>query len=163
MLVQRAIESVFDRLVLKGDQASEGVLDEDAITNAMQSAGLDSERTGAVNRKVGQIVVEIERIRLGTKRLEGNYRPKHREGRNDDVDMDRQEFIHATGYDQCLTLNHTLAYTDRFRMILWPRISSLLDLSVWWTTGPTNRAKVSMRHSNFSTEAMVFAPLLLSP
>jgi len=61
---------VFNRLVLDGDQPNSGVLAEDAIINAMQSSGLDAERPGAEKSKLGRIVVELERVVLGKKRID---------------------------------------------------------------------------------------------
>ena len=88
---------MFNRLVLDGDQPKSDVSAEDAIVNAMQSSGLDVESSGAEKSKLGQIVVELERVVLGKKRIDDDFRAKHREGRSDEVDIGGQDIIHATG------------------------------------------------------------------
>ena len=84
--------------MIDGAQPSNDLQGEDAIINAMQSSGLDSERLDNGNSKVGQIIVELRRVRLGTMRPNEKHPTKHREARNDDVDMDGQDITHTTEY-----------------------------------------------------------------
>ena len=105
---EKAIEGVFDRLMISGDQFHSEGYDEDAIVQAMQSAGLAKEGDfGNEKNKVGQIVVEIRRIVLGQKTYDNNYRSKHQEGRDEeDINMDgtKSEITHATGFSPVKTI-----------------------------------------------------------
>ena len=105
--------------MLDSSQAQLEVQDEDAIIEAMQSSGLDGQNdSGSEKSKVGQIVVEIRRIRLGLKKYDPNYRPKHEEGKDVDIDMDGVEsgITHATGFSYANTLARsplpTVEYLD---------------------------------------------------
>jgi hypothetical protein len=92
--------------MIDGAQPSNDLQGEDAIINAMQSSGLDSERLDDGNSKVGQIVVELRRVRLGTMRLDEKHRTQHREARSDDVDMDGQDITHTfPGHSKPLKIN----------------------------------------------------------
>ena len=83
------IEAVFNRIALR-DRTDLLEDPEDMLANAMDTSNLGDERTEIIEerRKVGQIVVELERVQLGKKYTDRNYRARHQEGEKDDVDMD---------------------------------------------------------------------------
>ena len=98
------IETVFDKMLLSGDHHVSGKVhmrEEDSIIAAMNATDLGAE--GDVEReertKLGQIVVTIERIKLGKKWVDGRYRAHHKEGDVDDVEMDgaNTEITHTAG------------------------------------------------------------------
>ena len=99
------IEASFGKLLVSKGESTAGDFDEpveDALIRDLNSAVLNAE-TGPRERamgKVGQIVVTLERVQLGRKSFERNYRAKHREGEKDDLDMDgiERDISHATGY-----------------------------------------------------------------
>lgn len=99
----RPVESVLTKLVIAGaqDQAETQDEREDDMINAMKSAGVKEEtdyiREGAT--KVGQILVQIERVVIGKTRTDKNYRSRHQEGQDNDIDMDgvRPDITHAAG------------------------------------------------------------------
>lgn len=93
---EKAIETLFDRLMIEGSQANLDDQNDDALIKAMESAGFDE---GHIEKaKVGQIVVELRRIVLGEKRIEANYRSHHQEGQDEDSLMEvRPDIIHETG------------------------------------------------------------------
>lgn len=97
---EKAIETVFDKLMIAGSQANVEVQDDVALIKAMESSGLDTQGKPEKECKVGQIVVELRRIVLGKKRTEANYRSPHQEGQGEDIDMEgvRRDITHATGY-----------------------------------------------------------------
>lgn len=98
---EKAIESVFDRLMIATTHARNGGHDEDTIIEAMQSSGLGSEDdVGAEQSTVGQIVVELRRVILGNLNYNNNYRSKHQAGDGDDIDMAgmKADVTHATGF-----------------------------------------------------------------
>ena len=96
---EKAIETVFDKLMIDGTQANVGDQDDDALIKAMESSGLDARRKMETESKIGQIVVELRRVALGEKRMEANFRPRHQEGQEEDIDMEGapQHITHATG------------------------------------------------------------------
>ena len=98
------IETVFDRMLIAGafDKSKMNKQDEDDIVDAMNSAYL-AEHGDPVNEeasKVGQIIVKVERVKLGEKWSDPDFRPKHREGEGEDVDMDgaTRDITHTAGY-----------------------------------------------------------------
>ena len=97
---ENAIETVFDKLMIAGSQANVEDHDDDALIKAMESSGLETQGNPEKESKVGQIVVELQRIVLGKKRTEANYRSLHQEGQGEDIDMEgvRREITHATGF-----------------------------------------------------------------
>lgn len=97
---EKAIETVFDRLMIAGSQANAEAQDDDALIKAMESSGFDAQGKTEKKSKVGQIVVELQRIRLGKKRTEANYRSHHQEGKDEDIDMEGvgRDITHETGY-----------------------------------------------------------------
>lgn len=87
------IETIFDKMLIAGShrQANRATqFDEDSMTAAMNATELGPEGNIKNEEKsnVGQIVMVIERIVVGVKWNEDNYRPKHRNDQADDVDMD---------------------------------------------------------------------------
>lgn len=95
------IETVFKRLAVN-DGSMDVENSDELLINAISTSRL-SDRQGEVTQehgKVGQIVVELERIRLGKKFRDANYqsRAKHHDGDHDDVDMDGlgQDVAHHT-------------------------------------------------------------------
>lgn len=107
MFKEKAIETVFDRLMISSNHAQPEGRDENAIIEAMQTAGLGDEQDfGNKMTKVGQIVVEIRRIVLGQKTYDHHYRSRHREGQNEDIDMVglKPEITHATGFSHVNTI-----------------------------------------------------------
>ena len=74
---------------------------EDVLVNAFNSSGLGLERTPGVDdhAKVGQIVVELEKIRVEKPFYQKCWRAKHQEGEEEDVNMGgvNQDVAHKTG------------------------------------------------------------------
>lgn len=99
MFKEKTLETVFDKLMIAETQAKREDLDENVLIKAMESSGFNDQEKTEKASKVGQIVVELQRIVLGNKRLETNYRPHHREGQDEDVDMEGapREICHTTG------------------------------------------------------------------
>ena len=99
MFKEKTIETVFDKLMINGTGTKGDDQEDDALIKAMESSGFNDQGKSEQGSKVGQIVVELRRIVLGKKRLETNYRPHHREGQDEDVDMEGipRDIIHATG------------------------------------------------------------------
>ena len=97
---EKAIETVFDKLMIAGAQAHMDEKDDDALIKATQSSGLDAQGKTEKVSKVGQIVVELQRVILGEKRVEADYRPRHTQGQDEDIDMEgaQREITHATGF-----------------------------------------------------------------
>ena len=96
---EKTIETVFDKLMIAETQAKGEDQDDVALIKAMESSGFNEQGKTEKGSKVGQIVVELQRIVLGNKRLEPSYRPHHREGQDEEVDMEGvpRDIIHATG------------------------------------------------------------------
>ena len=96
---EKTLETVFDKLMIAETQAKREDPNEDALIKAMESLGSYDQEKMEKASKVGQIVVELQRIVLGDKRLEANYRPHHREGQDEDVDMEGapRDICHTTG------------------------------------------------------------------
>lgn len=93
------IETVFKKIALC-DRTDDLQDSEDVLVNALNNSKLGGERVEATEERgtVGQIVVELERVWLGKKYNERDYRAKHYEGDKDDVDMDgaSQDVAHTT-------------------------------------------------------------------
>ena len=74
--------------------------DEDGLVDAFNrtSMCLEEELKREESKKIGQIEVTIMRITIGKKKIDRHYRPKHQEGEDDDVDMERinSELCHTT-------------------------------------------------------------------
>ena len=96
---EKAIETVFDKLIIAGTQANIENEDDDALIEAMKSSEIDAREKTGKESQVGQIVVELHRVVLGEKRLEAHFRPRHQEGQEEDVDMEQapRDITHATG------------------------------------------------------------------
>ena len=102
------IETLFEKILIseghnQADRANQP--DEDAMITAMNATELGAEGNikNGERCSVGQIVIVVERIVIGVKRSEENYRPKHRDGQADDVNMD------DLGND----ITHTAKYVKR--------------------------------------------------
>ncbi|KAL8975452.1 MAG: hypothetical protein Q9197_000307 [Variospora fuerteventurae] len=103
------IETIF-----KGLAVSDGTKDiedsDDFLINAMNTSRLGGRHSEVTQEhgKVGQIVVELERIRLGKKFRDANYqsRTKHHDGDHEDVDMEGlgQDVAHQTAHKHVKTL-----------------------------------------------------------
>jgi hypothetical protein len=100
------IETVFDKmLIAESHNSDENVdgLDEEAMITAMNATELSAASNMRSEEKngIGQIVIVLERINVGVKWSERNYRPKHRNGQADDVDMHDlgNNITHTTKYD----------------------------------------------------------------
>lgn len=87
------VETLFDQLVLdKGIGTPRHRLrpsEQDELVSALDAVGLDPEcdKTKEENLRVGQIVVEVRRVVLGTRWESRHFKPKHREGDEEDVVM----------------------------------------------------------------------------
>ena len=83
------IETILDMMALTSENDSVAANEEDAIIDALGRTGIRHEDDIAREEihKAGQIEVEITRIVLGRKRVDYDFRPKHREGEDEDVDM----------------------------------------------------------------------------
>jgi hypothetical protein len=97
----KAIERLFNTLSVSGPVTvpREQSNDEDALLDAMQSLGLGvPETVQDEGSRVGQILVEVSRITLGTRYNEDNYLPEVQEGKDDAINMDdvTGEITHST-------------------------------------------------------------------
>lgn len=74
--------------------------DEDELVNAFNRDGmrLDEDLKREEDKIIGQIEVTIRRITIGKKKMDRNYRPKHQQGEDEDVDIERidSEVSHTT-------------------------------------------------------------------
>lgn len=97
---EKAIETVFDRLMINSSQARSEGRDENNIIEAMRSSGFGIEEEFKMKQGgVGQIIVDIFRVILGEKSYDNHYRSKHQEGQDEDINMDdtKADVTHATG------------------------------------------------------------------
>ena len=99
------IETMFDKLIIAGDIDIATPIpnsSEDALVEAMDIAYLsgDADMIREEKSKVGQILVVIERVKLGEKWRDNHFRAKHKEGEPQDVDMQGvgKDITHTTGY-----------------------------------------------------------------
>ena len=99
------IETMFDKMLIAGDMDTSVPIarnEEDAVLAAMSSVSFDiqADVTREEKSKAGQIVVEIQRIKLGNKWRDPNFQAKHEEREMDDVDPNDMgnEITHTTGY-----------------------------------------------------------------
>jgi len=89
------METLFDQLFLDkstnnpSDQMSSADDDDGELAAALNAMGMNVERDNAreENLRVGQIVVEVQRIVLGARWENRRFKPKHREGQDEDVEM----------------------------------------------------------------------------
>lgn len=96
---EKAIETVFDKLMIAGSHTNVEDRDDDALIKAMESSSFDAQEKTEKESKVGQIVVEFRRVLLGRKRSEGNYSSHHQEGQDEDIGIEGipRDVTHATG------------------------------------------------------------------
>ena len=101
---EKAIESVFDKLNLK-DQVKDS--DETALVNALVSSQLSSAKEGQDKNCIGQILVQIRRVKLGPYYIDPWYKARFKEGQYDDVDTNelQGEITHRTGFVRMGTLS----------------------------------------------------------
>ena len=99
------IETMFDKLIIAGDIDIATPIpkrSEDALVEAMNIAYLsgDADMIREEKSKVGQIVVVIERVKLGEKWRDHHFRAKHEESEYHDVDMQGvgKDITHTAGY-----------------------------------------------------------------
>ncbi|KAL9037393.1 MAG: hypothetical protein Q9180_003741, partial [Flavoplaca navasiana] len=100
------IETMFDKIALR-ENAGDTIELEDVLVDAMNTSRLgDDVVVNEENDKIGQIVVELERVKLGKKYKERDYRPKHMEGDRDDIDMGDvgSHVVHTTGFEHLRSL-----------------------------------------------------------
>ncbi len=100
------IETVFDKMLISGKRGASDTVymrEEDDLIAAMnctdiQGEGVDKEQKA----KAGQIVVTLERVKLGEKWEDPKYRPSYKEGESVDVDMEgaKKDVSHTTGFGQ---------------------------------------------------------------
>lgn len=102
------IETVFDKMLIsesrnRADGANQP--HDDATATAMNAAGLGAGSNIKNDEKggIGQIVVIVQRIIVGVKWSEENYRPRHRYGQADDINMN----------DLSNDITHTAKYAKR--------------------------------------------------
>ena len=94
------IETILDKMALT---ANDDILDrdEDALADALGRSGISHENDlqREESQKAGQIEVRIKRITLGEKSNDRHFRPKHREGEDNDMDMEGvgSDITHHTG------------------------------------------------------------------
>ena len=97
---EKAIESVFDRLMISNPQVHSKDSDENTIAEAIEASAIDrDEWLRDEKSQIGQIVVEVKRVTPGEKRYDSNYRSKHQEDLDEDIDVDeaKPDVTHATG------------------------------------------------------------------
>ncbi|KAL8785974.1 MAG: hypothetical protein Q9213_003050 [Squamulea squamosa] len=103
------IETIFDKVAL-GENARDTSELEDVLVEGMNRSKINDGPvlTNEESGKIGQIVVELERVVLGRKYKERNFRPKHNEGDRDDVDMEGvgSDVVHTTGLEHLRSLDH---------------------------------------------------------
>ncbi|MCJ1392585.1 hypothetical protein MMC18_005455 [Xylographa bjoerkii] len=98
------IETLFDKMLIAGDKTITPVAQrsETELVNAFDTIYLDGD--GDIVReeksKVGQILVTIERVKLGERWQDTNFRAKHKEHETEDIDMTDagKEITHTTGF-----------------------------------------------------------------
>lgn len=89
------METLFDRLFL--DKSTRNTSDEMNSINdndgqlaaALNAMGINADRDNAreENLRVGQIVVEVRRVVLGSRWENRRFKAKHREGQDEDIEM----------------------------------------------------------------------------
>ena len=101
---EKAIELVFDKLNL-GDQQK--VSDEAALVNALLSSQLSAADEDLDKNRVGQILVEIRRVKVGPSYIDRKYKTRFKEGQDDDVDTNelQGDITHRTGFVRKGTLS----------------------------------------------------------
>ncbi|KAL8945074.1 MAG: hypothetical protein Q9216_000058 [Gyalolechia sp. 2 TL-2023] len=83
------IETILEKMALR--DRPQGLRDpEDILVNALHESYLGGEDSQAneERRKVGQIVIKLERVSLGKRFEDHNYHEKHSRSDNDDVDVE---------------------------------------------------------------------------
>ena len=93
---EKAIEFVFDKLNLKSPQNDS---DEATLVNALLSSQLNAADEDQDKNRVGQILVEIRRVKVYPSYIDRKYETRFKEGQDDDVDMNelQGDITHRTG------------------------------------------------------------------
>ena len=104
MFKEKAIEPAFDKLNLKDQQKDS---DEAILVNALLSSQLSAGGEGQDKNKVGQILVEIRRVKVGPRYIDSKYKTRFKEGQYDDVDTSelQGDITHRTGFVRKATLS----------------------------------------------------------
>ena len=94
---ENAIELVFDKLNLKDHQDDS---DEATLVNALLSSQLSTADKDQDKKKVGQILVEIEKVKLYPSYTGSKFRTRFKEGQDNDVDPNelKGDITHKTGF-----------------------------------------------------------------
>lgn len=94
---EKAIELAFDKLNFK-DQEKDS--DEGALVNALVSSQLSAANEGQDKNGVGQILVEIQRVKVDPSYIDPYYMTRFKEGQYDDVDSNelQGQITHRTGF-----------------------------------------------------------------
>ena len=115
----KAIETIFDRLMINNNGTQLEEPDENTLVKAMESSGISHEENSGVEEKgVGQIIVEIKRVVLGDKVCVNDFRASHHEGQEEDTKMDgvKADITHAAGLSYTGTVGpapvRVVEYTD---------------------------------------------------
>ncbi|KAL8813626.1 MAG: hypothetical protein Q9200_000108 [Gallowayella weberi] len=112
------IETMFDKIALR-DGPRNKLEFEDIIVDAMENSRLGGGHVGTCeeDRKVGQIVVELERVVLGRKYRERNHRPRHYEDDQYDVIMEGvdHDVVHKTDFEHLRSLDYESVPCVRYK------------------------------------------------
>ena len=94
------IETILDRMALTSNNDYAEKNEEDAVTNALGRTSIchEDDLKKEENSKAGQIEITITRIILGKKKVDSDYRPKHQEGEDCDINIEitKTEVTHTT-------------------------------------------------------------------
>ena len=101
---EKAIETILSRLVLSASQSASEQTDTDDITTALERSGVTvgGDHCQEEQSKAGQIVVEMRRVIItGPESYDHRYPFAHKEGQDDDIDMDggvHDSITHKAGF-----------------------------------------------------------------
>ena len=104
MFKEKAIELAFDKLNLKDRQKDS---DEAALVNALLSSQLSARDEGQDKNRVGQILVEIRRVKVDPPYIDSRYKTRFKEGQDDGVNTSelQGDITHRTGFVRKATLS----------------------------------------------------------
>ncbi|KAI9791656.1 MAG: hypothetical protein M1835_000207 [Candelina submexicana] len=115
------IETVFDKMLISGKRSASDTIykrDEEDLIAAMNCTDIEGEGIDKNQKvKAGQIVVTLQRIKLGEKWEDRHYRAGHKEGEGEDVDMEgaEKDVTHTTGFGRARPIGsnsvRVVAYT----------------------------------------------------
>lgn len=94
---EKAIEMVFDKLNIEGQQDDS---DEATLVNALLSSQLSTADKDQDKKQVGQILVEIKKVKVDSSYSGPKYRTRFKEGQDNDVDPNepKGDITHRTGF-----------------------------------------------------------------